>query len=94
MDTTSFLLGMLTIIGVILTALIVAGVLAIVRIRMYIRNLQSDIINENTFRNNMFDRIEQRILDIERDSSRRDQEITSYVDSRIDKALMEKKKSN
>jgi len=84
MELNSFVLGMLTIIGVALVILVVVGMFKINRQKEQIRDLQDFI---NVVQNNI-DRTANKLEEIMgRDMEELRREYSSYVDSRYDKLM-------
>ena len=84
MELNSFVLGMLTVIGVALAIMVVVGMVKINRQKEQIRNLE-DIIN--VVENNIGQSVEklEDVMVRNMDEIRRD--YSSYVDSRFDKLM-------
>ena len=100
METTSFVLGMLTIIGLVFLAAIVLGMVKIYTLIKRLEDLEEQIVNDQRNYNHDQERIDRRIEEYmshihERISSecqenytnfeQQRKEILSYVDSRFDK---------
>jgi len=84
MELNSFVLGMLTIIGVALVILVVVGMFKINRQKEQIRDLQDFV---NVVQNNI-DRTANKLEEIMgRDMEELRREYSSYVDSRYDKLM-------
>jgi len=84
MELNSFVLGMLTVIGVALAIMVVVGMVKINRQKEQIKNLE-DIINQ--VENNIWKSVEKLddVMGRNMDEIRRD--YSSYVDSRFDKLM-------
>ena len=100
METTSFVLGMLTIIGLVFLAAVVLGMVKIYTLIKRLEDLEEQIINDQRNYNHDQERLDSRIEEYmshihERISSegqenytnfeQQRKEILSYVDSRFDK---------
>ena len=100
METTSFVLGMLTIIGLVFLAAVVLGMVKIYTLIKRLEDLEEQIVNDQRNYNHDQERLDRRIEEYtsnihERISSgcqenytnleQQRKEILSYVDSRFDK---------
>jgi biopolymer transport protein ExbB/TolQ len=100
METTSFVLGMLTIIGLVFLAAVVLGIVKIYALIKRLEDLEEQIVNDQRNYNHDQERLDRRIEEdtshIHERISREGQEnytnleqqrkeILSYVDSRFDK---------
>lgn len=84
MDVTSFVLGLLTMIGVIFVALIVVGLLKISALHKTTNNLRLDLNELHKLSDQKISEVYDRIEQVHTAS-------LSYTDSRIDRALQSKK---
>lgn len=86
MVLNSFILGMLTVVAVIIVAVIVKGMVEITRLEEQLRDIRESIEwrdrNNSDHHRDIFDSIEEQ-----------KREITSYVDSRIDKLQSKSKEA-
>jgi uncharacterized protein YoxC len=84
MELNSFVLGMLTIVGIALVILVVVGMVRISKQKDQIRELQDTI---NLVENNVYQSIDklEDVMNRNMDELRR--EYSSYVDSRYDKLM-------
>jgi hypothetical protein len=82
MEITSFVLGMLMVVAVIMVAVIVVGIVKIYKQKEEVNGLHITISNMERDIFNRIDRVETQLYH-ESDELRR--EYSSYVDSRIDK---------
>jgi len=84
MELNSFILGMLTIVGVALVILVVVGMVKISKQKDQIRELQDTI---NVAENNVYQSIDKLDDVMNRNMDELRREYSSYVDSRYDKLM-------
>jgi predicted PurR-regulated permease PerM len=82
MEITSFVLGMLTIIGVAVAILVVVGMVKISRQKEQIADLWNAINNTQSNADQLFSTLEDQMI---RNIDELRREYSSYVDSRVDK---------
>ena len=82
MELNSFVLGMLTIVGIALVILVVVGMVKISKQKDQIRELQDTI---NLVQNNVYQSIDKLDDVMNRNMDELRREYSSYVDSRFDK---------
>lgn len=84
MELNSFVLGMLTIVGIALVILVVVGMVKISKQKDQIRELQDTI---NLVQNNVYQSIDKLDDVMNRNMDELRREYSSYVDSRYDKLM-------
>jgi uncharacterized protein YoxC len=84
MELNSFVLGMLTIVGIALVILVVVGMVRISKQKDQIRELQDTI---NLVENNVYQSIDKLDDVMNRNMDELRREYSSYVDSRYDKLM-------
>jgi len=97
MEITSFVLGMLTVVAVIIVAVIIRGIVKITKLEEQLKETQESIEwrdhnNSDTVRD-IYERLSRMDEHASRHLEELKREITSYVDSRIDKLQSKSKEA-
>jgi predicted PurR-regulated permease PerM len=97
MEITSFVLGMLTVVAVIIVAVIIRGIVKITQLEKQLKETQESIEWRNHNHSDTVRDIHERLSRMDEHAFRHleelKREITSYVDSRIDKLQSKSKEA-
>ena len=85
METLSFTLGILSVVAVIFVAIIVLGIVRVVKQQKQINSLQRELERVWEYNNQLTQEIHQRVSQSQNDTMRSIDDTRSYIDSRIDK---------
>jgi predicted Holliday junction resolvase-like endonuclease len=89
MEITSFVLGMLTVIAVIIVTVVIKGIVKITKLESQLRDVRESMEwrdrNSSDHQRDIFDRINQLETEAYRHIEEQKRETISYIDSRIDK---------
>ena len=97
MEITSFVLGMLTVVAVIIVTVIVLGMVKITRLEKQLKETQESIEWRNRDHQNDYRDLHERLSRMEEHAYRQleemKRELISYIDSRIDKLQSKSKEA-
>jgi predicted PurR-regulated permease PerM len=85
METLSFTFGVLSVIIVVFIAMLVWGIVKVVKQQQQINSIQKEIEEFWRYNNQLTSELHQRISQSQNDTMRSIDETRSYIDSRIDK---------